>query len=130
MPTTAVAPRLLLHTPLLRRLLDDHVCELTFTVRAGTTRTAMPVRYVGTGTEIVVNAPEADRDPWWIAFRDPAPVRLWLAGERRQGRGRAVCRGQPGWDQARLLYQRRFARPSVTALDVLVVITLDPRAIE
>ncbi|GAB7045099.1 hypothetical protein [Catenuloplanes indicus] len=121
MNTTSLAPpRLLLHTPLLRRLVDGRVCELTFTGRTG-----MPVRYVSTGTEVLVNAREAARDPWWTAFRCPAPVHVWLAGERRYGHGRAVCHGQPGWEQARLVYQRRFPQPPVAGTDIFVVITLN-----
>ncbi len=118
-----VAPRLLLHAPLLRRLLDRSVCELRFITARSRRRIALPVGYAQHGDRIVVLVGGAVDKLWWRNFRNIRPVRVHLRGVPRDGVGYVVGPGAANRDETHHLYTSRFPHLAVGD-DPFVVIDL------
>jgi hypothetical protein len=117
--------RWLLHTRVLRRLVERHVCELRYTgVRSGR-QVVLPVMYAQHDERIVVMVGRADHKRWWRNFTRPHPVRVWLRGGARTGVAHVVAADATGRADAAAIYAARFTKHAVHD-DPMVVIALDP----
>jgi deazaflavin-dependent oxidoreductase (nitroreductase family) len=79
----------LLRSPL-HRLLDGGLMLITVTGRRSGRRYTIPVGYQRDGDVLHVLVSKARRKQWWRNYREPGPVELRLAGERRHGEARVV----------------------------------------
>jgi hypothetical protein len=67
------------------RMLSANTMLITFTGKKTGKRYTTPVNYAQAGSRVYVTSVR-DRS-WWKNLRGGAPVSLWIAGERIEGRG-------------------------------------------
>lgn len=80
--------RVMLHTPVLQRLVGRSVAEITVTGRRTRRRYTTPVSYYRTGDRlIIVSKPKRT---WWRNLAAEPTMRLRLAGRTVEGRGRVL----------------------------------------
>jgi hypothetical protein len=82
----------LLHSPL-HFLLDRTIMLLSFRGHRSGRRFTTPVSYVLDDNRVLVLVGHAERKRWWRNLRQPAPVRLRLAGQDIHGTGRVLPAG-------------------------------------
>lgn len=117
---------LVLHAPLVHRLLDRAVCELRFTGRRTGRVVTLPVMYASHGGDLVVLVGHAARKTWWRSFTRPHVVHVRRNGIKYVGIGRTVTAGADGRLAAMGAYRARFPRVRVNDADPFVVITMRP----
>lgn len=79
---------LLLHTPLLHRVMSDKLLLLTFTGRKSGKRYTTPVGYVRTGDTVTILTKWFR--PWWRNFLETAPVEFLMTGKTYHGKCKAL----------------------------------------
>lgn len=115
--------RWLLHVPLLRRLADSEVCELTFHGVLTGRPVTLPVMYAEQNGCVVVLVGAPDTKVWWHNFATEQPVRVWLRGRERDGRGRTVMPGDLARAAVADIYNAKY--PDIPVQDdPLLFITL------
>jgi hypothetical protein len=82
--------RALLRSPA-HGLVSSHLALITVTGRRSGRTYTFPVGYHREGDLVTIGIDWPERKRWWRNLREPAPVELRLAGERRTGT--AVARG-------------------------------------
>ena len=106
------------------RLLSKSVCLIQVTGVKSGNHYRLPVQYVETSAGLVVWPGHAQRKTWWRNLRQPAPITVWLRGERTDGQGAVVMPGDTGYAEAREAYCRRWRRVTVPDDEPLVRIAL------
>jgi F420H(2)-dependent quinone reductase len=87
-----------LGNPVVRRILRSRVhsilsgslAVLEYEGRSTGTRYAIPVVFARDGTRIVALAAYPERKQWWRTFREAAPARIVVRGERESVQGRLL----------------------------------------
>jgi hypothetical protein len=118
--------RWLVHTSLLRRLLDRWVCELRFVAPRTGRDVVLPVMYAEAGEELFVLVGRAQSKRWWRNFARPHPVHVWIHGQSRPGTGHLARPGSVEHGAAAAIYRARYGKVHV-ADNPFVVISLDRR---
>jgi hypothetical protein len=81
--------RLILRSPL-HRPLSGQLLLITVTGRRTGKSYTLPVGYRESGGTVRIGVAMPARKRWWRNLSDGAPVRLWLRGAERTGRGVAL----------------------------------------
>lgn len=120
--------RALLHTRLLHHLIDQQVCELRYATPTTGRLADIPLRYASGGERLIALIPHTERKDWPTTFTKPYPVRVLLEREWRPARAWLAAPGQPGWNEARRVYDRCF--PDATGdSDLFLAVTLAASAV-
>jgi hypothetical protein len=117
--------RWLVHNRALRRLIDRHVCELSFSAGRTGRPVVLPVMYAASDDQLVILVGRSRSKRWWRNFDRPHPVRVWLRGSPRNGFGHVVPPGAPERVVAEKVYAARYPRIPTTD-DPFVVVLLEP----
>ncbi|MEV0132151.1 hypothetical protein AB0H83_27265 [Dactylosporangium sp. NPDC050688] len=116
--TTAVRPRggnrtvlRLLASPL-HGLLSGRVCEVAYTGAVTGARHALPVEYAEDHDRVVVLAAHASLKRWWRNFTGVGRrATVTIRRQAHDAHAVALAPGDPGYDDALTVYQRRHRAP-------------------